>query len=92
MNENPFITYIYEHWPIVVFVIGGTWGLLVWLKQQFIDNVYATKVELRTVTNEVEEKLASHERADMDRYTDLNKTISDNHDEVKNLIIKVLEK
>lgn len=84
--------YIYEHWPIVVFLIGGLWGLLVWLKQQFIDNVYATKQELRKTTDEIEGKMALHEKADLARYDSMRKTMNDNHDEVKNLIIRVLEK
>jgi len=92
MSQNPIITYIYEHWPIVVFFIGGIWGIIVWLKQQFIDNVYATKQELRKTTDEIESKLANHEKADLARYDEIRKTMSENHDEVKNLIIRVLEK
>jgi hypothetical protein len=92
MNQNPVIAYISTNWPMVVFFIGAAWGFLVWMKKQLLDNVYATKLELHKTAEELEEKMAIHEKHDAVRYTELRQVISDNHDEVKSLIIRVLDK
>lgn len=83
---------INDHWPIILFGIGAAWGFLMWIKRQLLDNVYATKVELHKTAEELEEKMAVHEKHDAVRYTELRQVISDNHDEVKSLIIRVLDK
>ena len=73
---------------MLAFAIGGFWGFLVWIKRQFLDSVYATKQELREHTDELEQRLDSHEQKGIQRYIDLKDTINDNHDEIKDLIIK----
>lgn len=76
-----------ENWPMALFIIGSIGGTIVWAKKQLLDNVYATKKELRQTRDELEEKMDAHEKADMDRYLELTHTINDNHDEIKTLII-----
>jgi len=83
---------IKELWPIVAFALAAVWGLIVWMKRQFLDNVYATKKEVRSVQEELETKMTLHETHDAERYESLTNQMNSNHDEIKDLIIRHLAK
>ena len=79
---------------IGIFIVTVIGGLIMWAKKQMIDNVYATKQELRQAEERLEHQLERHEVADVERYEELqkahlelHKTIAANHDEMKTLII-----
>lgn len=92
MNDSIayLVSFIETHWPMVAFTVGAFWGVLVWMKKQFIDSVYATKQDLRQTKEELEDRMAAHEQKDSERYETLTRTVNDNHDEIKDLIIKHL--
>jgi hypothetical protein len=70
-----------------LFLLGALGGLIMWAKKQTIDNVYATKEEVRKTEERLENRMDIHEKADVARYDELQKTIAHNHDEMKTLII-----
>jgi hypothetical protein len=80
-----------EHWPIIAFALGVLWGIIVWMKRQFLDNVYATKKEVNEAKEELEKRMDVHEVHDAKRHMDISETINKHHDEIKNLIIQHLE-
>ena len=83
------LAYLEEHWPVTIVTVGVLGSLIVWVKQQLVDNVFATKRELRATKEALELKMEGHEKADLHRYVELTKTMADNHDEIKTLLIKM---
>lgn len=83
---------IKEYWPIVAFALAAVWSLTVWMKRQFLDNVYATKKEVEERTGIIEDKIAAHEKSNVVRYIELQKTINKNHDEMKDLVISTMKR
>jgi len=96
MTMSEQLTYlalwIEENWPALAIMGAGFWGVIVWLKRQFIDNVYATKTDLSQTKMDLEAKMSEHEQRDSERYETLTNVVNDNHDEIKDLIIKHLAK
>lgn len=61
-----------------------------WTKKQILDNVFATKREVRMLGEHLDEKIAAHEKAGLERHLSFQKEISANHSELKTLIIHCL--
>ena len=81
---------IRENWQVIGFTLGSAWGLIVFSKRALIDNVFATKKELREAKEALESKMVLHEKRDYERYEALSKQMTDNHVEIKDLIIDQL--
>ena len=79
-----------EHWPVVLVLTGAIGGIVAWLKRHLIDDVYATKAEVLAMAAEIELKITEHEDKVDDMYLSLHTQMSDNHDEIKDLIISQL--
>lgn len=84
------LAYMKAEWPMVGVFFATLWGLLMWGKKQFIDNVYATKKEVREAEKRLENKMQEHEAKDIERYDNLTHTVNSNHNEIKDLIITYL--
>jgi len=77
---------------MVAFVLATMAGGAAWLKRQLLDNVFATKAEVRAMTDELEGKMAAHEEKVDARYTEIKDLIGHNHDEMKDLVISLVRK
>ena len=58
-----------------------------WMKKQLLDNVFATKREVRQLEEHLDNRIDAHERAGLERHLSFQKEISANHSELKTLII-----
>ena len=81
-----------EYWPTLGVVFGGIGVLIMWTKKQFLDNVFATKKEVRDLGEHLDTKIDLHERRGMERHLSFQKEIAANHSELKTLIIHHLDK
>ena len=91
MNHYDYLlSYSKDNWPIIAFVLVAFGGGVAWLKKQLLDNVFATKAEVRAMTDELEDKMAAHEEKVDLRYTEIKDLIGDNHDEMKDLVISLV--
>ena len=95
MTEWGFIQFAWENWEFVFIVlIPFAWNRLMAYKRKLLDEVYATKEELRTeiesVRVDVHETIDEHAREDYQFQRELNTKMDANHNEIKNLIIKYL--
>lgn len=91
-HTHQIINYIGEHWPLLFAIIGAASGGVMWVKRKVINDVYATKEEMRACRSDLEKKFDRHEAAEVRRMEALTSRMNDNHDELKNLIIEQLSK
>lgn len=81
-----------ENWPVLGTLAGGVGVLIMWTKKQFLDNVFATKKEVRALEQHLDQKLDQNDRRGMERHIAFQKEIAANHSELKTLIIHHLDK
>ena len=84
------IEYISEHWPLIAGMVTATGVLIMWMKKQLLDNVFATKREVRALEDHLDHRIDAHEKAGMERHLSFQKEMSANHSELKTLIIHAL--
>lgn len=82
--------YISDNWPLIGTLVAAIGVLIMWIKKQLLDNVFATKREVRQLGVHLDEKIAAHEKSGLERHMSFQKEISANHSELKTLIIHVL--
>lgn len=81
-----------SNWPLVVGMATATGALIMWMKKQLLDNVFATKREVRMLEEHLDHRIDAHEKAGMERHLSFQKEMSANHSELKTLIIHALGK
>lgn len=89
------LQFIKDYWEFVFLVlIPFGWHTMKNFKRKLIDEVYATKDELRhsieLVRDDVHQTIADHAREDHQFQRELNTKMDANHNEIKDLIIKYL--
>lgn len=87
--------WLLDYWELVFIVIlPFGWKLIMGLKRKLLDEVYATKAELRHAIDRVEttvtKTITDHAKEDAHFQRQLNDKMDRNHNEIKNLIIQHL--
>jgi hypothetical protein len=95
LNAGAITQFALEYWELVfLIVIPGAWKLAMMYKRKLLDEVYATKEELRTsielVRDDVHQTITEHAKEDYQFQRELNEKMDENHNEIKDLIIKYL--
>lgn len=75
------------NWPLVGALMTATGVLIMWMKKQLLDNVFATKREVKLLEEHLDHRIDAHEKAGLERHLSFQKEISANHSELKTLII-----
>jgi hypothetical protein len=86
------ILWLSANWPVVGALVAGTGALIMWMKNQMLDRVFATKHEVKALEEHLDNRIDVHEKAEMERHLSFQKEISANHSELKTLIIHHLDK
>jgi hypothetical protein len=89
--------WILDYWELVfLVVVPFGWKILMAWKRKMLDEVYATKAELRCAIDRVEKSvtktITDHAREDAHFQRHLNAKMDANHNEIKDLIIQHLVK
>ena len=87
---HDFYSTLASQWPLVAGLVAGTGAMIMWMKKQLLDNVFATKKEVRELSQHIDRRFTDGERNAMERHMQFQKEIASNHSELKTLLIHTL--